>query len=912
MHPKLEADPTQRALKLYNLPSLLQELFAKAESMYSIIDKEHRFIFFNEIAKLAAFHFANRYPEVGDDLFDFINPQLATQLKLDLATTIAKSPVKRTVTLHSEEKDGTSFLFSYKLSVLEPYNYIMMEAVNFTAFNQMQKEIIDKHHYLNTIFDTIGTGIKITDSNGVILNCNEAYQQIVGRTEAELIGASSMITVYPEDVDPARAQLEEFLVSGRHPQRNWSIRHKSGKPIDVDITIKKTQINGELHLIYGLSDISLQNELKNELLQSNLSKSALIDNLPVLLWSVDENLRLVTANTTAKEYFKSNLNYTFKEGDVVTNVFSAKDAHRATERYARYQEIMKSGESQKFHSLEYNQGELQHLTGEMHPIIQKNRVRGITCYMEIDTDAFLRKKLSEGFSIFTKHCAHAKSVNEVLRFLVEDILSRLYIDEGEILTLKDGVFTPNVVYRMNSVMQVPNLEEKYGFKLKLGEGIIGISAQQKQTIVVADCAQDERVISIISKFSSEIAVPIYLYSEVFAIINCESKHKDFFKPIFAEVLEAAAKEAGEQIRKLQDLHKIKEIQSLHTAILNSTPNSFILIDENFRILSLNGKAVKMLSQYKNRSVSEGYCFLDCVPEVEKANFENQVETSYQGALHKFEREITHPNGSVYWIQLTLAPAYNANEEIFGVTIIIENITQAKKTEQLILNQNFELRKTNKELDHFIYSISHDVRAPLSSIEGLSGLIDLASTMEEMREYNVYIQESTQKLDNFIRNILAFNRNKRKENQLESILPKEVIKEVIQANRYLPGFKNIEFKINAMNTPVLADLFRFKIILDSVLSNAIKFHDGNKENRWISIDISTLDNMLIITIVDNGMGIPEAYLPKVFNMFYTAYKETRGNGIGLYILKETVAFLKGKVEIESTEHEGTSIKISLPQ
>ncbi|HEX8545812.1 MAG TPA: HAMP domain-containing sensor histidine kinase, partial [Cytophagaceae bacterium] len=109
----------------------------------------------------------------------------------------------------------------------------------------------------------------------------------------------------------------------------------------------------------------------------------------------------------------------------------------------------------------------------------------------------------------------------------------------------------------------------------------------------------------------------------------------------------------------------------------------------------------------------------------------------------------------------------------------------------------------------------------------------------------------------------------------------------------------------------SDAVRLRIILNNIISNAIKYHRVDQPTPTITIDINIESELSYIIVQDNGMGIGEKDLAKVFDMFYRASNESEGSGLGLYLVKSTVEKLNGSINVESTIGKGTTFKIVLP-
>lgn len=231
---------------------------------------------------------------------------------------------------------------------------------------------------------------------------------------------------------------------------------------------------------------------------------------------------------------------------------------------------------------------------------------------------------------------------------------------------------------------------------------------------------------------------------------------------------------------------------------------------------------------------------------------------------------------------------------------------------LMKRQNDALTKVNTELDRFVYSASHDLRSPLSS---LLGLIHVAREDDQWdkQEYLNLMEKSVKRLDTFIGDIIDFSRNARLEVEPEKIEFNSLIAEILEDLRYVENFEKIEKRVDVQLTDdFYSDRKRLRIILTNLIGNAIKHHiPETKEKPFVSIDVKRRKLGVSISVSDNGPGIKSIYQKDIFKMFFRATNRTAGSGLGLYIVQETVNRLGGEVRVESSESTGTSFIVDLP-
>ncbi|WP_318840766.1 sensor histidine kinase [Reichenbachiella ulvae] len=235
----------------------------------------------------------------------------------------------------------------------------------------------------------------------------------------------------------------------------------------------------------------------------------------------------------------------------------------------------------------------------------------------------------------------------------------------------------------------------------------------------------------------------------------------------------------------------------------------------------------------------------------------------------------------------------------------------KKAQNLLVQQIDELKKVNFELDRFVYSVSHDLRAPLLSIKGLVNISITEKPSPPLMKYLELITTSVDRLDKFIMDILDYSRNSRLEIQYQLIHFDTIIQETINNLSHIGGYQRLKFKNKIeLNHPFKTDKRRISMILSNLISNAIKYQDYDKASE-IMIEISESAAGLRIEVADNGIGIEPDQQCKIFDMFYRASDRSKGAGLGLYIIKEAVEKMNGSIELNSMLGKFTRFTITLP-
>lgn len=242
------------------------------------------------------------------------------------------------------------------------------------------------------------------------------------------------------------------------------------------------------------------------------------------------------------------------------------------------------------------------------------------------------------------------------------------------------------------------------------------------------------------------------------------------------------------------------------------------------------------------------------------------------------------------------------DEIFG----------RKNAQQSLELANEELMKRNTELDNFVYSVSHDLRAPIASILGLINLAKKDKGETTKQAYLEMMEKSARQQDYFIKEILDQSRNSRLELKGEPVLFEPLIEEAFEHLGFsnLNGNKLEKFISVDQDGPFYCDKWRLKVILNNIISNSIRYKNG--KDPVIKVNAKVNEHFLNLSIEDNGKGISKDHISNLGKMFYRATDEGAGSGLGLYIVKETVHKLKGSVAIESEEGHGTTVKFKIPE
>jgi PAS domain S-box-containing protein len=241
-----------------------------------------------------------------------------------------------------------------------------------------------------------------------------------------------------------------------------------------------------------------------------------------------------------------------------------------------------------------------------------------------------------------------------------------------------------------------------------------------------------------------------------------------------------------------------------------------------------------------------------------------------------------------------------------------DISERLEYDQSLRYKNEQLAKVNNQMEKFLYSTSHDLRSPLTTIFGLVNLCKLDTKNPAILDYVNKIEASALKLDQIIKDVLSFSKTTYQRIKTERIDFETVIEKIVDAHQQqFAEHKILVEKHLVGDMPFYSDPERIDIILDNLIRNAADFFDANKTNSFVNITVRRYPDEALLEITDNGVGIGNHHLELIFNMFYKASLNSKGAGLGLYIVKEAVERLGGSVTVESEIGFGSIFRVVLP-
>ncbi|HCE54558.1 MAG: PAS domain-containing sensor histidine kinase [Lutibacter sp.] len=295
-------------------------------------------------------------------------------------------------------------------------------------------------------------------------------------------------------------------------------------------------------------------------------------------------------------------------------------------------------------------------------------------------------------------------------------------------------------------------------------------------------------------------------------------------------------------------------------------------------------------------------------------FQDILENSANGGT---QYRHLHKNGS--WVYLE---AFGTNQIdnplIKSVILNVRDITERKKTEQLLKDNETRLKELNATKDRIFSIIAHDLKSPFNSIFGFSNILAdkiQKNNYHEIEKYAAIIQSSSKKTIDLLTSLIEWSRSQTGRNKFnpEYVELEPIINEVIELFKDSASQKSIAiFKDLPQNTPVLADKAMIGCVLRNLLSNALKFtHPGGE----ISIGVKQYETEIQVSIADNGVGMNKEAINNLFQIekSYSTLgtQQEVGTGLGLLLCKEFIEMHNGKIWVASELDNGSVFNFTLP-
>ncbi len=367
------------------------------------------------------------------------------------------------------------------------------------------------------------------------------------------------------------------------------------------------------------------------------------------------------------------------------------------------------------------------------------------------------------------------------------------------------------------------------------------------------------------------------------------------------------------VRDVSERKRAEEENKRLAHVANATTNMVIIANAEGKIEWVNPAFTRTTGYTLEEVIGKTPGSFLKGPQTDKEASRVMGEKISNGEAFK-ELEIVNytKEGRPYWVSIEVQPIFNQSGKAIQFIAIESDVSERKSTQQALLDRNEELIKTNSELDRFVYSASHDLRAPISSLLGLIEVARLEKNPETIAQLLEMQKKSLLRMDRFIRDIVDHSRNTRLTVESENVNFERMVHSTFEQLQFMENVNQIRKVISIRQEgPFYTAPTRIDIVLNNLISNAIKYADLRKEDPFLEVSVFSSAKQTTIKVRDNGEGIPLEAQPKIFDMFYRASGRGSGSGLGLYIVKEAIQKLAGSIEVVSEYGKGAEFIVTLP-
>lgn len=359
-------------------------------------------------------------------------------------------------------------------------------------------------------------------------------------------------------------------------------------------------------------------------------------------------------------------------------------------------------------------------------------------------------------------------------------------------------------------------------------------------------------------------------------------------------------------RQMEDALRASE--GRHRALFETAEDAIFLSDETGRFVDVNQAACESLGYAREELLELSIADIDA----ESTGYEEFLKFR-NGAAHEamFEVNQRRRDGALLPVEVTGSFFESGGRKLS--LAIARDITERRHADSERERLLKELEAKNAEMERFTYTVSHDLRSPLTTITGFSEMLRkhiVDNNTEMMKSDLEYIERAAAKMDHLLTDTLELSRIGRVVNPPEDVPFGEIVEEVLDDESVSIKSKNLEVSV-ADDFPVVhVDWMRIEEVLTNLIENSMNYM-GDEEHPRIEIGNRCDDGETVFFVTDNGIGIDESQHEKVFRLFHKVDTRSKGTGAGLAIVERIIEVHGGRVWVESEKGSGCTICFTLP-
>ena len=521
----------------------------------------------------------------------------------------------------------------------------------------------------------------------------------------------------------------------------------------------------------------------------------------------------------------------------------------------------------------------------------------------------MSEKLRASFRQVGTALASSLDLDEVLHLIVELAAGQL---DAEVCTIRLlDKQTQELLLRV-----ARGISDRFAQRvvLKVGQGLVGLVAAQGVPLHTPDLQSDPRTaypdLMAEEGLHAYLGVPLLLHDKVIGVLSLFRKHPFPFTSLEVELLSSFAHQASVAIERAELFATVLREKRESEAIICNTADGIAIIDQQQRVVDLNPALERLIGWPREEALGVpcSELFHDC-----NAGEDSLCEkgcpfslTVSQGDSLLVEHPLVTRDGRQLAVQVSYGLIRNEAGEVSRVIAAVRDVSKQKELERL--------------RSEFVSTVSHEFRTPLALIKGYIATLlrqDLNLGDGTRKRFLRNIDEAADRMSRLIDELLSLSRIEAGllELELQLLDLRELVAEVLERLGLEANHCQLVAQLPPQELVVQADADKVERVLLNLLTNAMKF---SPEGGTVTVEVQWTEAPpgVLISVTDQGSGIPPEHLDRVFDKFYRAgdelVKKTNGVGLGLYICKSIVEQHGGRIWVESTPGEGSTFKFTLPQ
>jgi len=756
-----------------------------------------------------------------------------------------------------------------------------------TDRKRMEEELRRSEALYRTVFEATSAPTVIVEEDTTVVLVNEEFAKLAGYTKEELEGTKSWTEfVAKEDLERMKKYHYARRAEAGSAPRNYDFRFtdRYGDVRDIYLTI--SMIPGTTKSVASFLDITAMKKTEEEILARDREQQVILDSVPISIFHIDSDGTFVHVNEVlAKRYGRKPEDF---KGKSSRDLFP-----KVAEEYIKSdKEVIESGEPQigAIRKIKTPQG-VRWVRLDKVPL--KDAEGNVTGIIGFELDITRLKRIEEKLQEREREYQTVLDTVPVGIYHI-DADSR-FIHVNEALAERYGM-TPEDFKGKTSRELFPDVGEEY---LESDKEVLESGVPQR---------------GVTSKLTTPEGVKWVRLDKV-PLKDADGNITDIVG------FELDITERIETQEELRNAHK--KMQD----IVEFLPDATFVIDRDMKVIAWNRAIEEMTGIPKDDIIGKGdyeYAlpfYGERRPILTDLVFssDEEIKSRYTHVEKKGNTlfaEVYSPfmyggKGAHLWGIAT--PLYDPEGNVVGAIESIRDITERKQAEKERDDLFKELEAKNREMGHFTYTVSHDLRSPLVTIQGFTTMLqkDIEQNERERAENDLkYIESAVTKMSALLSDTLELSRIGSIVNPPEDVPFGDIVQDALEQTAGDLNAHVIDVSVANDFPTVHVDRMRIVEVLVNFITNSIKYR-GDQPQPKIEIGYRVAGNETVFFVKDNGIGIDKSQYEKVFELFYQVDKGGEGTGAGLAIVKRIVEVHGGRIWIESEKGKGCTVCFTLP-